>query len=57
MQKNSAMPASNTPTRNFEAKVREIYLAGAGGSYHIPLLVTIAVISVGLAIKSALLPY
>ena len=42
---------------NIEAKVREIYLAGAGGSYHIPLLVTIAVISVGLAIKSALFPF
>ncbi len=42
---------------NIEGKVREIYLAGTGSSYHIPLLITIAVISVGLAIKSALFPF
>lgn len=35
----------------------EVALIIAEGSYHIPLLVTIAIISVGLAIKSALFPF
>lgn len=42
---------------NIKEQVTSIYLSGAGGSYHVPLMVTIAIISVGLAIKSALFPF
>ena len=43
---------------NIRQEVADIYAASsAGGSFHVPLLVTIALISVGLAIKSALFPF
>lgn len=42
---------------NIKEQVTFLYLFRADSSYHVPLLVTIAIISVGLAIKSALFPF
>ena len=42
---------------NIKEQVTALHLLSLEGSYHVPLLVTIAIISVGLAIKSALFPF
>ena len=42
---------------NIREQVTAIHSLSMDGTYHVPLLVTIAIISVGLAIKSALFPF